>query len=184
MATYYGDDIGSAGQNRKGVVFQLFPGDPDYPIEIQRAPQVDVNTRAPDEAAAEIIDTLKAGKTIWAEAFGGTEYKYYRFRHNREGSDPSPDWTAWYEADRENLHLEELPPSLPEPRIDFDLKVQPADGFVDLFVDGARQVKSVRYASSTSAFPAQDTGTAVDTDSEGDVDVDDAFQLQPGRRAS
>lgn len=86
-------EIASAGTKitRWGVALALYPGDPDFAYEIERAPD---NAGSPDTGNSVFYEE-EAGAQRWVGVFKNDGQPYhYRVRHIRDGWIAGP-WTDW-----------------------------------------------------------------------------------------
>lgn len=157
------------------VVFGLFPGDSEYYTIVER----DTETGGAPTGAEAVVAWLQPGVKHYVERRPVDEdFFYYRFRHGGFGTTPGTP-TAWYRARAVPWNGEiPLPPR--EALLDFDLVLDPADGTVDIEVNGSRRVASVKWEWATDDYPTTAT-TAANTDTEGDVTILDAFTLFVGQ---
>lgn len=161
--------------SRYAVVFGLYPGDPTFYTVVERAPDVGGNPGTGVDIA-----WLAPGQRIFVDELGATaSFHHYRFKHAGFGHLFGTP-TAWYRS--RVVQWSGTIPQIPRDAVmDLDLVLEQTDGTVDIVVNGSSIVKSVKWASSTSAYPAEDTGSAVNTDTQGDVTIGDAFTLTDGQ---
>lgn len=156
------------------VVFALYPGDPNFYTVVER----DSDSSGVPAGNEVVVAWLDPGVRHYVEYRNATEsFSHYRFRHAGFGYDFGEP-TAWYRARPEEF-TGNIPNTPREPLLDLDLALDASDGTVDIVVNGGRTVKSISWDFATDDYPA-DATTSVDTDSEGDATIADAFTLDPG----
>ena len=152
---------------RYGVALAIFPGNANFAVKIERAPD---SGGSPDTANSVFLK-VRPGEPVFVDELpaAGDTY-HYRGMHTREGHDDSVE-TSWFALKAVELP-EVLPVIPPEPNMALDIWRDPSTGTVYLYVNGSPRVRSVKWAVNVNtSFPAKGTGTAVDTNDDGDVDI-------------
>jgi hypothetical protein len=81
-------------RDRYVIALGLFPSDPSFGMELQRAPD-DGSGSAPNTGAAETIEEMDGLRRVFVDVLPNDNApRYYRWRHIREGWTAGA-WTAW-----------------------------------------------------------------------------------------
>lgn len=131
-----------------GVALYLFPGDPEFSTEVQRAP--DDGMGSPDIGNAEIVGTMRPGQAIFVDTDVGasSDTFHYRMRHVR-AQYQNGTWSSWVVV--QPVQLPDVLPPLPSrpnliPQVREEVSSSGSTGIVTLTVtDPDLRVTAVEF---------------------------------------